>query len=396
MEKRAGKGYRSVYSMLTAVIFLSVVFGVFALNLFEAYSNRKDSDDYGLRDAVSDLESVDMIVYPFVNLNGAFQNVMQRNYIYDADPANDTVKKSDGYIVGNSDSFSEKDVKKAAEQLSETSEWLASMGIPLVYVQAPSKMTGSPEPAMPGLENHTYAKHELFREEALSRGVDYLEGAELLSYKGDEAFYITDHHWTTEACLEVSDAVCAYLRDRHGLSVNEEAMGKDAYEHVTNRKAFLGAEGRRTGRWYAGLDDFTVISPKLDTDFDIEISDKDGAVSERHGPFTEAVMDMSKDTKNYSFEDSAYYAYWGGDYGLIHVKNNKAAGKSRVLVIKDSYGVPVTAFMTNAFAEMYIADIRYYAAEKSLREIVEESRPDAVVYIYGNGYLTKSKMFAVK
>ena len=68
----------------------------------------------------------------------------------------------------------------------------------------------------------------------------------------------------------------------------------------------------------------------------------------------------------------------------------------KIMVFKDSYGIPVTAFMTNLFEEMEIMDIRYYNDEKSIKEIIAEERPDAVLYVYGTGYLSKPKMFAIK
>jgi hypothetical protein len=107
-------------------------------------------------------------------------------------------------------------------------------------------------------------------------------------------------------------------------------------------------------------------------------------------------MDMSKDVSHYSFEDSAYYEYWGGDYGRVHVVNKKMPDAPKVLVFKDSYGIPVTAFLTNVFSEMEIIDIRYYSDDKRIKEIIAEERPDAVLYVYGTGYLSKKKMFAIR
>ena len=385
------------YSYITAALFLLIVFAVFLLNVYETVYNIKSGNDKGIRAIAADAESVEQIVYPFVNLNGAFQSVMQRDYIYDADPANDTIRKSDGYIVSVPSGYKDKDVAAAAKKLKASSDWLAAKGIPLIYIQAPSKMTVSAEPAMPGIPNHTYAKNEVFRKEAEHLGIEYVAASDWLSGRGsDSDFYRTDHHWTIEACYEVATGICSYLNDKHGFGIDEKLFDSDSYESMTHTKAFLGAEGRRTGIWYAGLDDFTEIIPKFDTDFDIAIIDKEDGTTKRKGSFTEAVMDRTKDVQHYSFEDSAYYEYWGGDYGRIHVINNKLNNGKKVLLFKDSYGVPVTALLTNVFSSMDIIDVRYYNDDKSIRSIIEEEKPDAVIYIYGTGYLSKKKMFTIK
>ncbi len=391
-----GKKERHIkYGYLTTLLFVLVIFACFAVNLYETASNIRSGEDKGVRAIAADAESIDRIVYPFVNLNGAFQNIMKRDYVYDADPANDTIKKSDGYIVSVPSGFSKEEVETAAGQLKDSSDWLSSRGIPLIYVQAPSKMSISDEPAMPGIPNKTYGKNAAFRDKALELGVEYIDASVWL--EGDDSdFYITDHHWTTQSGFRVAAGICEYLNTHYDFGVDLKTVDESNYEFRTHRNAFLGAEGRRTGIWYAGLDDFTEIIPKFDTDFAITISDKDGNITERAGTFDESVMDMSKDVSHYSFEDSAYYEYWSGDYGRVHVVNNKNPDGRKVLIFKDSFGIPVTAFLTNAFSSMDIIDVRYYNDDKSIRSIIEEEQPDAVLYVYGTGYLSKKKMFKIK
>ena len=45
---------------------------------------------------------------------------------------------------------------------------------------------------------------------------------------------------------------------------------------------------------------------------------------------------------------------------------------------------------------MDIIDTRYYSDDKSIGEVIAEEQPDAVLYIYGTGYLNKKKMFTIK
>ena len=381
-----------IYSYITAILFFIFIFGLFAAELSETCENQKGKD-VGIKAIVSDMESVDSVIYPFININGAFQNIMKRDYIYDAKPSNAIIKKKSGYIVSTDEKYDRKDIEKCVADLQKKQERLACYGIPLVYIQAPGKMSGSPERSMPGLHNYTYDKYADFKEEAENATFDYVDTKAWMSKDWDKNFYVTDHHWKTEVCLDAAYRFCSYLSDEYGISADTDALREENFRNNTLKQMFLGAEGRRTGIWYAGLDDFTVITPKYETNFDVWISDKEKKHHKRKGSFEEAVMDTTKDLSKYSFEKSAYYAYWGGDYGRVHVVNNNVRGKGKVMVIKDSYGIPVTAFMSCALSEMDILDYRYYKEDKSIWEIIEEERPDAVLYIYGTGYLTYPSMF---
>lgn len=393
MKKKTG----GIIRLIPGAIFMIAVFVMFALNLAEAAGNYKAQEDgAGLRSVVSDLESVDRATYPFVNVNGLYQNLMQRNYMYDADSENDTIKTTRGQLASVSSSVSKKKMKASVAELAETRDRLSAQGIPLLYVQAPGKLGFSEEGPMPGLENNTYEKLNRFLAELDKADIEYVDTREWMSETGPDGFYNTDHHWTVETCFDIASRLGSLLNSEYGFNINEEALDASNYDFDTHKDAFLGAEGRRTGRYYAGLDDFTVITPAFDTDFHVEIESKETGHSERDGSFEETIMDSTKDTVHYSFDDSAYYAYWGGDYGRAEAINNKIDDDSSIVVIKDSYGIPVTAFLTNMFHKVNVIDIRYYESDKKLRDVIAEADPDMVMFIYGSGYLGKKKMFKIK
>ncbi len=393
MKKKTG----GIMKLIPGAIFMIAVFVMFALNIAEAAGNYMgNKEDSGLRSVVSDLESVDRATYPFVNVNGLYQNLMQRNYMYDADSENDTIKTTRGQLASVSSSVSKKKMKASVAELAETRDRLSAQGIPLLYVQAPGKLGFSEEGPMPGLENNTYEKLNRFLAELDKADIEYVDTREWMSETGPDGFYDTDHHWTVETCFDIASRLGNLLNSEYGFNINEEALDASNYDFDTHKDAFLGAEGRRTGRYYAGLDDFTVITPAFDTDFHVEIESKETGHSERDGSFEETIMDSTKDTVHYSFDDSAYYAYWGGDYGRAEAINNKIDDDSSIVVIKDSYGIPVTAFLTNMFHKVNVIDIRYYESDKKLRDVIAEADPDMVMFIYGSGYLGKKKMFKIK
>ena len=362
-------------SHISTLVFVAFIFVMFIMNI---------------------LKMNDRFTYSFININGWYQGIMQRDYIYDVDSENDIIKTSSGQLVSKAKAASKEDVMEAVSRLKKSSDWCSERGIPLIYVQAPSKLSFTAEGAMPGIKNNTYEKVEWFFSKAEQEEIEFIDAREWFEDDYSKDFFATDHHWTLGKSRDVASRIGEYLNSHYDFGIDDALLDEKNYNVSVHKDVFLGAEGRRVGKYYAGLDDIDDIIPLYDTDFSIRIEDKEGKKSERKGSFEETVMDRSKDIDHYSFEDSAYYLYWGGDYGRIHVDNNINKNGRNVMVFKDSYGAPVTAFMTPYFESMDIIDIRYYEGEKSVKEIIADEDPDAVLFIYGPGYLAKKKMFAIK
>lgn len=89
----------------------------------------------------------------------------------------------------------------------------------------------------------------------------------------------------------------------------------------------MGAEGRRVGKYYAGLDDFELIFPDFETDFTFSVPDK-GII--RNGSFNNAILDDSQTLGKYGFDRNAYYKYIGGDYPFVKIENHMQKNKKRL------------------------------------------------------------------
>lgn len=391
------KKSNGIIKYVSAAFFAVVMAVGFVMNLGELAINRTWLSDGGslrIRAAFNELEAVDAIKYPFININGLYQSALQRHYMYEVDTANDLIKTRDGYLSSNTSKKADgRKMEETADAFLATKKKLEAKGIPLLYVQSATKGAVSPDELMTGIENNAYDKVETFLSMLRNRGIDVLDSRETLSEYGMEAFFRTDHHWTIESAFKVAEAITERLDSLEGIEPDKTAVKEENWNRKTYEKAFLGAEGRRTGIYYTGLDDFSVYTPDFRTSFALSGVNRYGETFERKGSFEDAIMDLSKDPSKYSFEDSAYYIYWGGDYGRVSVDNREIKRGASVLIVKDSFGVPVSAFMSCSFDRMEVIDARYYKG--SIESVVDEVRPDAVVYIYGAGYFEKPSSFRI-
>lgn len=384
------------YKHLITAVFLVTITVMFIFNIKETAANVITGVTEKTPGALAaDLENVETGTYTYININGFYQGLMQRNYMYDVNESDELIRADGKYLVSVPSTYDTNSIRESATNLEETSDWLFRKGIPMLYVQGASKLSISDRNIMPGIDNTTYEKTNRFLRELEERNVSFADAREWIPVEDMSAFYKTDHHWKTETCLAISERICDLLNNEYSMELDENFYRGNSFTVKTYKKAFLGAEGRRTGILYAGLDDFTVIEPEYETDYSVEIHTKEKEVIRRKGNFEQSVMDRSKDPEDYSFEDSAYYIYWGGDYSSVHVDNEKNKKGKRLVVIKDSYGIPVTAMMAGAFSSMDIFDVRYYNEDKAFPQAILDCEPDAVVFIYGTGYLDKPDMFEV-
>lgn len=138
---------------------------------------------------------------------------------------------------------------------------------------------------------------------------------------------------------------------------------------------FLGSSGKRTGRFFAGVDDFSIITPKFPTgDMSVEIP----SISiHKQGDFEEIAYDKSFMKQDY-FSANPYGAYGHADRDLIHYRNAAAPIALKVLSIGDSFtNVPCT-FFPLVFSCCDEVDMRAYP-KGEFEGYYEKFDPDLVI-----------------
>lgn len=318
----------------------------------------------------------------YIDLYGLVERLLGRTYIRDVNPSLVVVK--DNHEQLQFLTFSA-DYTEEVEKIDKLNKIVQKSNTPLLYVQTPLKIIEGFTQLPSSVQDWSTENTDKLLQALEDKGVDYLDLRQSIIEDGlnlEELFYKTDHHWTTHTAFWAMEQVVEKLENEYGMVLDIEKN----YTDISNYKAteypnsFLGSQGRRVGRFYTGVDDYTLLTPLFDTNYNVEIHKSD-SVTSYEGDFEETIIKTNLLDENESVYTNRYAAYFGGDYPEVRIENrNKAAGH-KVLIIKDSFALPFSAFLSTMFAETRLLDLRYYDADK-LESYIEEYNPDVVLFVY--------------
>ena len=175
----------------------------------------------------------------------------------------------------------------------------------------------------------------------------------------DRLYYRTDHHWTSRGAYT---AYRAYMQYK-----NRQYLPQDAFS-VSSVGGFFGSTYSRSGLWLTKGEEvelwdsgtkFTVTNAESDTVHDSVF-------------YRERLEELDK-----------YTVYLDGNHSLVRVQNPDAAGKGKLLVIRDSYANCLGTFLAEGYAEVVLVDLRYY--KEPISELVKQEEFDDILVCYSLG-----------
>ncbi len=189
--------------------------------------------------------------------------------------------------------------------------------------------------------------------------IDFL--SPLAAHAGEDIFYRTDHHWTTQG------AYYGYAALMEALGRDGEVLEQEVYDRRSFPPAFNGFQGTlysQSGVHWLEPDTIELWV----TGAGLSIT------SWRDGTPKEAPLyDLDKlDTKD------KYAVFLGGNQPLCVIKNSEGQGK--LLLIRDSYADSMAPFLALHFEEVHLLDPRYY--RYSAAKYAEENGLDAIAVVY--------------
>lgn len=318
----------------------------------------------------------------FINLYGLSEKVFGRKYIKDAsEPAYSVAKDNNGQLQ-----FMTYQIDNSAEVegIVKVNEAQAERGAHYLYVQAPLKVQAGFTSLPPSVEDYSTPNTDKFLGLLEQNKIDVLDLRQGILEDGlDQStlFYNTDHHWRTETAFWGVQKTVAYLKENYGMDLDPEGIytNPESYKKVFYEKNFLGSQGRRVGKFYGGLDDYTLMLPTYETDYEVTIH-KTNNMSVAEGSFEEAIVKYNL-LRAKSVFTNRYAAYFGADFPEVVIKNKKVNNDLKVMIVKDSFALPYSAFLSTMVAETHMIDLRYYT-DMSLDDYIAEYEPDLILYVY--------------
>lgn len=282
----------------------------------------------------------------------------------------------DNYIVSPS---AKTTTDYEVEQIVDFKKYLDKNKINLLYINAPTKYVDDSIFADEfGIESYSNRNADLFLKRIREKGINCVDLREELEHDRMniyEMFYRTDHHWTTRSGLWATGKLAQALNRYCGYHIPQELYDENNYYFTDYNNCWLGEQGRKIAASYVGLDDFTEIKPKFQTDFSAAFAN-----GESQGDFDIFVNEDCYHTGNDVYADpSWHYSYGAQGLHGSSIHNNKE-GNGKILVLGDSYSQVVVPFLSLGVADVNTLVLREYNGD--LHEYIEENDFDTVVILY--------------
>ena len=188
----------------------------------------------------------------------------------------------------------------------------------------------------------------------------------LMDHNDEYIYYKTDHHWTSAgACL----AYDAWSERTGGEAETEDGLVKNVVSDKFRGSLYskiLDADSAYDEIWTYGLQKDEAFGSK---DCTVRIDEKQQL---------DSIYDDEK------LQEKDKYAYFlGGNYGQVHIQNQKAASKAKgknILIIKDSFANSFVPFVTQDYENIYMVDLRYYNGD--MKAYLQEHEITDVLVLY--------------
>ena len=316
----------------------------------------------------------------YINLYGLSERLLGKHYIRDTNLVQSVIKDNNGQLQFATNKV---DTTPYAEEIGQVNELLKEKNVPFIYVQTPLKVIEGYTQLPASVIDYAEINTDTFKEQLEEKAVDVLDLRENVKSAGldySTLFYNTDHHWRTQTAFWAVGEVVQYLKESAGIDLDPNHYYTDSshYEETFYKQNFLGSQGRRVGKYYGGLDDYTLMTPNFDTSYEVKITKTNGSTV-AEGTFEEAIIKKNLLNATSVFTNR-YASYFGGDFPEVAIKNKNAENDFKVLIVKDSFALPFSAFFSTMVSETRMLDTRYYEGE--VTDYINSYNPDLVLYVY--------------
>lgn len=286
--------------------------------------------------------------YEFIELYGMTQKALDKN----EENSFSNIRDKNGFW--HYADFSPVDFKldQKLAQIDIMNEYVTAAGAELLIYIPPVKYSREQVDGYIGIPYPDAGDQVDRYKQALAAEYFVVDGRESLAAAGlayEDSFYRTDHHWTTMAAFIAFADLTGKMEARYNILLDSNHFYTDIshYYVETYKDCFLGSVGRETGIAYGGLDPFTVIYPRYDTQYSFERTGYEGVT----GSFTEVLLNWHVFTTEDIYLNDKYSVYLSGISDYNYIRNKARPEGIRVLFVGDSFSTPLVSFFSTVCAQ---------------------------------------------
>lgn len=358
--------------IITAIIFISFIYIFSAINFIYSYKSLLENSSN-----ISELENTInervFSKYGFIESYGYIQRLMGKN----EENNFEVIRDKNDILHYTYFSKGPKDVSEIVKSVNTLKNNVINKDVKTICIIPPDKFIRGYTKFSKGMpysyENETA---DNYIQELNNNNIQYIDLRNLLIKKGIEPnnmFYKTDHHWKIETAFSAFQIIIENLSNNDDKLLQQNLdynLNKQNYNFIEYKDSYVGSMARKAGIAYGGVDDFTLIYPKFRTNYTVKYTSPSKSFESR-GLFQDTMINNYSFLNNhgiYSVEHDKYFSYLLGNISDVHIKNNNISNGSKAVFIKDSFAVPVAAFMSTLFEDIYLVDPRYY--EGSIQDYI--------------------------
>lgn len=372
---------------LTMILFLLLLTGIFLQNLSALYEGARQMGysivKFGIVNS-SLFESAYNEGFTgkntFITANGAIQR------LFGASVVNERVRLHNGHLTYTIDEY---DMQELAQHTVDFRDVLEDMDIPFVYVNAPFKIHRTDKQLPVSVEDYSNENADCFLSYLKDAGVTTLDLRDSIDSENIDhysMFYKTDHHWTAEAGLWAAGKITDFLAAQNAdFAVEKSLADPGEYNYTRYENIFMGSAGKRVGPLFINRDDFTLVTPKFETNLTFNV---DAAGLHREGDFEDVFLFMQHLYSEDPYSSNTYLVYCNSYFDTIEITNSGVGEDAvvtdkKILLIRDSYSDVLIPFLSLAYAQTHVVDLRVF--EDDLVEYIKDYDPDIVLVAYNPG-----------
>lgn len=284
-----------------------------------------------------------------------------------------------GYLYTQTSEMTEEKVENTVEDVEKLYEKTKDVGGDFLFVQMPYKNYSSNE----SLEGYgiDYTESNYNR---IVAGVNekQIPCFDLRDEKKEWEFFRTDHHWTVNSAFRASTAIVTELNKQYemGLDESEELREVANYYEEKYPNSLLGSTGIQVGEYYTKKDDFDILLPCFETNLQYSHYVSGNMTAQFDGDFQSAFIneELLKDKNYYNKYNACLYGGWNEN----HVINYKSENDLKCLLVTNSYGRPMTQYLSLYFKELRYLDPQPGRYNDNYVVYIQEYQPDVVIIMY--------------